>query len=140
MNKEDFVTYEQALSLKKLGFDLEVNHYYDDYKELIESFAICSHGGSFDSTATAYDDFNHGYCDEIYCSAPTLAQAQKWLRKKGLIICINPRFYMNRKPLMGYDYCLYKTGRTYIDSTTVYDSYEEALSSGISECLKLLKQ
>ena len=29
MNIEDFVTYEQAVKLKKVGFNWECNHYYD---------------------------------------------------------------------------------------------------------------
>ena len=151
--KEECVTYEQAIALKQLGFNLEVNHYYDDEKDLVESLADYNNEDSFNSQETAYDDFNHGYCDEISCSAPTLSQAQKWLRDcKDVIVIAEPDWDEEIQCLSDY-----LTGKWYFtvwkDSNRVrcnfnpnkeceeiwlFDTYELALSAGIDAALELL--
>lgn len=133
--KEDFVTYEQAVNLKELEFDLCVNHYYKDNK-LIQISGYSDNYCNVNANAVFV-------IDECY-SSPTLAQAQKWLREvKGIIICIEPRFYASRKPLAGYEYHLFNKDDgwySYIESKTVYDTYEEALSVCIDKALEILKE
>lgn len=69
MNNEDFVTYRQAVKLKELGFDWETYAHY--------------HFNKIDGLPDKYPDvtFDNYNCSslEMY-SAPTLSQAQKWLR------------------------------------------------------------
>ena len=136
MNPEDYVSYPIALALKKHGFDLAVNHYYDEKGDLVESLADYNNEDSFNSQETAYDDFNHGYCDEISCSAPTLAQAQKWLREKwGLIILVG----MTR--IDDWFYGIYdKKGKCLKDDGAQRDCYESALSAGIAAALELIEK
>lgn len=130
MNTEDFVTYEQAAALKKLGYNGSTDYYYN-------------------TTEPYYHDFKHlldiiqeNY--ENYVSAPTLAQALNWLYKeKGFIICYEPAFYSGKKPLLGFIYTTYnKDDGSYSrkESPAVYDTIEEALSAGITECLKILEK
>lgn len=100
--KEDFVTYDQAVKLKELGFNCECNH-------MVSS----------------------PYNSNRVCFAPTLSQAQKWLREvKGKEVLVykdlcNPKYY----------------NLQYIENGTVSaddvqcDTYEEALSYGINELL-----
>ena len=121
MNTEDFVTHEQALALKKLGFSYDCDYLYLDKSQLIK-----------------YDYHNEFYNVQFYencISAPTLAQAQKWLREsKG--IYIEPNFIYTpvfEVMIKSEHYALYKR----IDER--YASYEEALSAGIAKCLKLLE-
>ena len=82
MNNEDFVSYDLAMRLKQAGFDRSCSHYYtkenttDDYVWITTS-------------AFTSEDWNSGKNDEPdflkpLCSAPTLAQAQKWLRERGM--------------------------------------------------------
>lgn len=70
---EDFVTYNQAIQLKELGFDIPVNHYYKDNKLIQVS-------GYFDNYCNVNDNLVF-VIDECY-SAPTFAQVQKWFREK----------------------------------------------------------
>lgn len=113
--KENFVTYEQAKLLKESGFNWECNH----------------------MVSSPYDS-------NRVCFAPTLSQAQKWVREvKGVIICIEPRFYKNKRPLVGYDYHLFNKDDgmfSHIESETIYDTYEEALSEAIDKVIEILKQ
>lgn len=126
---EDFVTYEQAISLKKLGFDLKVNHYYDDEGYIIENLVDYSeevpHG-----EYTSYDNFNY----EDVCSAPTLAQAQKWLREKGYsietMLCVDKTYRCDIFRIEDFKHISFKI----ID----IPSYEKALSEGITECINIL--
>lgn len=131
MNTEDFVTYKQALALKELGFDLKVNHYYDDEGYIIENLADYSEEVPY-GEYTSYDNFNY----EDFYSAPTLAQAQKWLRK-------NKRYSVEEL----YDcddkwsyFIVRMSDGEYIRHIRDFNSSEEALSAGITECLKLLEK
>ena len=129
MNTEDFVTYEQALALKKLGFDWKVNHcYFDGLEELTDNYIHNSN----------YDNCNSSEYVECVCSAPTLAQAQKWLLK-------NKEYYVQPAWVIDKDFWVVDIQtkdeiiEVIIDDNPFFNSYEEALSAGITECLKLLE-
>lgn len=138
MNSEDFVTYEQALALKKLRFREDCLYYYKSG----EIYPNC--GGLSAIIVDDYYDVHNYKSDVTLCDAPTLAQAQKWLREvKELIICVEPRFYRGRRPLVGYSFHINeKENRpfTYIESEAPSNTYEEALSAGITECIKILEK
>ena len=118
---EDFVTYEQAVKLKELGFDWECNHLY-------------SHRSSIDfNDSCYYHDFNTTDSSNDY-SAPTLAQAQKWLREvketEVIVHKINDSIY---------NYTIYGQ-LVNLTTKTIFDTYEQALSAGIDKALELLKE
>ncbi|MDE5888476.1 MAG: hypothetical protein K2H20_00480, partial [Bacilli bacterium] len=95
MDTKDFVTYEQALALKKLGFR-ELCLYFYDLKG-----RLCPNGiyiGLFECIED-YKNKQPVYIDEGFrtentlhpnfdiCDAPNLVQVQKWLRNgKGLSV------------------------------------------------------
>ena len=136
MNTEDFVTYEQALALKKLGF--------------IEYCLYSYHKGVFDTIGNSYRSEDEVYVEDLYISynllskdkqyedyvdAPTLAQVQKWLRVKHKQ-SIEPKYDT-------YQWWCCMTNMStsdWYDLDKSYSSYEEALSAGITECLKLLEK
>ena len=119
MYTEDFVTYEQALALKKLGFDE-----YCDYI-FTPSGKICP------KVILSYDYRER----EGYVDAPTLWEAQKWLRKeKQIDIEINVYLLGHRE----YRSVIYNNNNNAI-ILRPYCSYEEALSAGITKCLELLE-
>ena len=124
MNAEDFVTYEQALALKKLGFNEETFTYYDENNPKIKGL----------------DDFYEYHLidyNRYSISVPTLAQAQKWLNKtKDFKLFVIP----SPSDKVPYSYVAFNTTKTiYKNPPRYYSSYEEALSDGITECLKLLE-
>lgn len=126
MKHEDFVTYYQAEKLSNLGFDLKCIAYYDE-----EDFEY----------ADKYDNYNSERYRYNLISAPTLAQAQKWLRKvKDIIIGVDFDNYDNK-----FTCHCYKKVRTIYGSKLVlkdgndFDTYEQALSAGIDAALELLK-
>ena len=135
---EDFVTYEQALALKNLGFSEECfYHYYIVTKELKSNVVV-------EENALLSDflmDFNYDDEYNCYISAPTLVQTQKWLRKeKGLYLIWD----MGQDRKHDSKFAWYVCDRHgYIVDTLAseikYDSPEEALSEGITECLNFLE-
>lgn len=148
---ENFVTYEQALVLKKLGFNWPVNHRYfarhfqemipdeDDFEDYIKA-------------NTCYDNCNgtEFYVDYVI-SAPTLAQVQKRLRTEHKTfvtsdVCFKD-YYKGNFSNPKYQYItvdMRKNSRaSRIESDynrgMLYNTPEEALSAGITECLEFLR-
>lgn len=135
---EDFVSYKQAAKLKGLGFDWWVNHYYEDGK-LHEGFVDEDEDPELNPNyPTAYGNYN--FTKQIF-SAPTLSQAQKWLREvKGIDISIDNVYHRLdtcNKVMYGLRIGNQSTFKTKFYMN--YDSYEEALSIGIDEAFKILK-
>lgn len=143
-NLRDFDVYvssEQAKLLKKHGFDIKCNHYYDD-----EEFLPHRDGymGEYDNEYINADKIYHSInslgddpeLDDCY-DAPTLEQARRWLRKeKGydieIISCRN-RFHDYRIVIQHIDSNLAKYIETYPD-------YDVALSYAISDILKEMER
>lgn len=132
---EDFVSIEQAVKLEELGFNEEVFfHFNSETKEIapIEG-ASYSEGGPFDTYDVLEDVTKYGLIP-----APTLSQAQKWLRNvKG--IDIDVQFFFGSEGKLYYIY-IGQYSKLHYERVGVEYSYEKALSAGISKALELLKQ
>lgn len=120
---EDYVSYEVAKLLKENGFDWYCRALYAPNSEVL------SHSLGVSNT----------YDVDVY-AAPTLYMAQKWLRvEKDIHIMIDVC-------ASGYYAVLWKTNGTFIKTLVdkgpndggVWDTFEEALQTGILEALKLI--
>lgn len=124
---EDFVTYHQAVKLKELGFDWECGaYYYIDSKEFRGNIR----------------PDNHNYRSEIVASAPTLSQAQKWLREvKRIMIAIIPKYEIQCDGTYQWEfwYKIYNSVGKSLDSEPC-GTYEYALEMAIDQSLELLKE
>ena len=150
MNKEYFVTYNQAVILKELGFDELCDHYY------VPCTQIITENTEDDYNISNYRDFNHDrYMTDIQgntlISAPTLAQVQDWLRIVHRIYITSDIYFSDYrngyyidKAMYGYIYVDFrKDGRANRISSSYnrnkkYNFPEKAISAGIDECLSLL--
>lgn len=125
---EDFVTFKQAKILKELGFDEKTLTVY--YKT-DESCVIPN---------------PEHWNDEIWheFSAPTLAQAQKWLRDvKRIHIVIDAVHRMNCDGTytIFYPYTIKDwEGRILNNFGLGYECYESSLEDAIDKALELLKE
>lgn len=140
---EDFVTYEQAVKLKELGFDWGVTHYYIDDDSFVNK-RLYPNGDYVEMLAKGgvvmIDDFVKN-CNNIdgRISAPTLPQVQKWLRE------VKDIHIQSKICFIKFDwYAQIIKGLSYypkiICATTHFDTYEKALSAGIDKALELLKE
>lgn len=134
MKTLDYVSIEVAKLLKEKGFNEYCGAYYHlnwDEATEEECFEIAPNND--------FRNKDNGY----RVGAPTLYEAQKWLRKQGDFIVITPR-YSNKYQIIEYEYRIIQ----YTDlidknrkgklSPVVYESYEECFNEGILEALKLI--
>lgn len=133
MNTEDFCTYEQALALKKLGFEERCLYYYNSNTQLVANERYYQEEVS---VRNLYISYNKEYTSYNRIDAPTLWEVQKWFRKNKQIHVepniINENTF--RYSIKSVPYSLYRI------TEDIFNSYEEALSAGITECLKLLNK
>ena len=136
METTDYCNYELSLALKECGFNEPCLTFYDTNKEL---------GRALDS-----DNFNHlgetyqgeWFTDTI--SAPTLWQAQKWLREKKKIDvlvynCACGYLWEVSKATNGTGLILFDE-KGDDENSGCWTSYEAALSAGIAAALELIKE
>lgn len=128
MNPEDYVPYPLALALKKAGFDWECDHYW--YKAYANSDEMSMRQASA-------DDFNNDDWDVPHCSAPTLWQAQKWLRDIKRL-SIEP--YANIAVAWNYNIADLDNFAENVGGEASFPSYESALSAGIAAALELIEK
>lgn len=128
MNTEDYVSYPIAKQLKAAGFDEPCDCYW--YKVYTDSDEMEMRQGKT-------MDYNNDGWFVPHCSAPTLWQAQKWLRSKGIEVYVLLAAENDR-----YEWSIYdRNVRDNLDSSRVddYKTYEQALSAGIARALELIK-
>jgi len=130
MNNE-FVTYEQALQLKELGFDEPCFGYYNvSNQELIEDLS---------NNRTGNDDSR-------WASAPLYQQAFRWFREVH-----NLRGFIGFRPnVKQFDYHIYDmglSGMDYVKQRTMEEwnkdplvgTYEEAELGCLKQLIKIIK-
>lgn len=128
MTKE-FVPYEQALALKKLGFDEPCLGYYNDYKN------ISSHSES----PFMMCDYNHSEEEEDSInpiSVPSYQQAFRWFREKHDLQASNIMFSNGK-----YDTGItrYKGTQSVWGHGPIYNTYEEAELACLIELIQIVK-
>ena len=140
---EDYCDYKLSLALKEAGFDEPCDSYYD-------------------KACASDDEYWHTKREELYnwngldsdcqISAPTLWQAQKWLREEwGIAInviahdyrdkYVESKFHWNEVFLSDIDRSGEQWRKYFIFGRhPLFDTYEEALSDGLSQMLELIKK
>lgn len=127
MNKEDYVSLEVAKLLKKEGY------------EYVTSWAYNLNRNNFELLHES-----NVRLPNYLVSAPTLYEAQKWLRnERNIFIVIIPHYVCDYE-IVEYEYRI----STYIDlmeqpckwisSLSYYEYYEECLNAGILAALKMI--
>ncbi len=132
METTDYCSYELSKALKNAGFDEPCDHYC--YRPYTNSDEMEMRQGKT-------MDYNNDDWYVPHCSAPTLWHAQKWLREKGVEVVVEPRF-SNYKHI-GYDWMCHDdcSGDYAMRAPLPFsDTYECALSAGISAALELIKK
>ena len=135
---DDYVTYEQALRLKELGFNNPTIASYS--KDGIFTFE------RFDSNSLRsylsinnYNDEDQVYLykeEDVDCSAPTLYEVQKWLREtKEIQIEITYNAHYKAYATNAFT----NTGEIIYGLGYVCDTYEQALLATIDKTLIYLQ-
>lgn len=141
---ENYVSYELAVKLKAAGFDEPCDHFYVHYldpnKARISASGVYGEWKDIDAfkhNFNVIDDNRYKQSLIPYCSAPTLWQAQKWLREKHHIsVRVS---YISYHKVWFADWLNLDSGE-FDDTDATFDSYEEALADGIEAVLELIKK
>ena len=124
LTEKDYCDYETCVALKELGYDELCEGYYhltDDEDYNLHYFEWCC-GHEFQNSLNRWR-----------VGAPMLYEAQKWLREeKGVVVLVH--HLMTQEGDWEWEIS-YK-----YSSRDMYHSYEEALSEGIKEAVKILKE
>lgn len=141
MNKDLYCTYDQAVALKELGFDFMC---YETWKQGITDDCTCvkvrHHTMKEGLISACNSELARAGTNEI--TTPSLAMAAKWLREfKNIEVVVESRFsnYKN----IGYDWVIFDdfSGDYALRAPLPFSkTYEEALSSCITEAIKLVKE
>ena len=120
MNKE-FVTYEQALALKELGFDEPCLGYYSALNE----GRLCR-----------YEQLEFEYCKNTLqplVTAPLYQQAFRWFREKHNINCYIDCYFSELHVGGRYHYHTIDSGKN------GFDTYEEAEQACLDKLIEICK-
>jgi hypothetical protein len=117
MNNE-FISYEQALALKELGFDVFFKDYYYDKKGEL-----------------SYLMYHENFANiKTHCPASLYQQVFRWFREKYCICSWVYQVDKNR-----YFFSQLKNGRYLITKSSEYNTYEEAELECLNKLIELVK-
>lgn len=142
LTEKDYCDYETCVALKELGFKEKCPTYYDTEDNVgllyntqwTSDYLPCQFTDCLESHNSNTSD------DNSYIDAPTLWEAQKWLREeKKLVVLVGFDFCPITSEIV-YNWVIVVNGNTAKKSSYTYDYFEEALSEGIKQAVKILKK
>lgn len=145
MKNLDFVTYEQALKLKSLGFDWGTTHYYEYDGELCEHNIYVEASGEgyrLDVSGVIDTGFNKNGSEAGVCDAPTIEQTLKWIRKIYKVDIV-PKVSVDEEGYNRFGYLISRRRNdhsTLVDCPNGFNEPEEAMLKAISVFFAILEQ
>ena len=144
LTEKDYCDYDTCVTLKELGFSEPTLAYYHGFlpsKPLL--YLIIDEDCMPEDGVNVFDLLSNSnkYKDSKNIDAPTLWEAQKWLREeKGIHIA--PKIYLYHD--INLDEQTSWECTIYVEWSAIYTigkslTYEDALLLGIKEAIKLLK-
>ena len=139
LKEKDYCDYDTCVALKELGYNKPTLAYYDGFlssRKLL--YSVIDENDMPEDGVNIFDLLtNHNeYKDSKFIDAPTLYDAQKWLREEKQIEIVVHSFDYVGEPYFA-DIHMYREVRCACNYAT---SYEEALLEGVRESIKLLRE
>ncbi len=136
---EDFCSYETAQALKKAGFDWPTLNGYSQKMRIEPDVSFGNIKNVHSKSPKNYNDNRKGIAEGVeFCSMPTLAQAQKWLREKKYLQP-EPQYFTINQWLCVIKFLPNGCFKVVNNEQVYFSSYESALSAGIEAALKLIE-
>ena len=139
--KDEIVSFETAILLKEKGFNEPCSYYYEDD----ELYKLCYYQGNGTGFVRNSSPINDRLsCEEMQCTAPTQSLAQKWLREtRNITFNANPHsndgkiiYVVTIKVISSNKYIDFNVMMDTSNKATMFDTYEDAIESGLKYCLK----
>lgn len=136
MKTTDFCPYELSKKLKECGFDEPCRYCYivDKDTETLVEFTEYASRSKWNSAEVGGSKYPYKHI-----SAPSLWQAQKWLREKGIAVSVQAN-EIQGELWYSADIITTKGINELVDGGFDYMGYEAALSAGLSAALELIEQ
>lgn len=136
LSNKDYCDYDTCVALKELGYKVPTSAYYMPHHKDLIWVSNPFRGGYAIDCFYSHNSLREGVVTSNYIDAPTMWEAQKWLREEKQIEVVVLSRGMIGKP---YCYQIYEEDSVTADDRD-YDIYEEALLEGIKEVIKILKE
>lgn len=141
LTEKDYCDYETCITLKELGYNQSSIAFYPCQDIIVDCVDLNGdlYEAEYDKgSLVLYSSLNNKNNDINKVKAPLLYEAQKWLREeKGIRIEIP--IWLTNDGVWKYNFGL-RTREVYNRGIGEWNSYEEALSEGIKEAVKILKE
>ena len=139
--EDEIVSFETAMLLKEKGFNEPCSYYYED-DDLYKLGYYHGDGTGLVCNNSPID--GRFLCEKMQCTAPTQSLAQKWLREtRNVTFNANPHsndgkiiYVVTIKVISSNKYIDFNVMMDTSNKATMFDTYEDAIESGLRHCLK----
>ena len=140
LTEKDYCDYETCVALKELGYKVPTSAYYIPNNNQLIFVSNPYRGGYVIDCFYSHNSFPKNVMTSNYIDAPTMWEAQKWLREEhGVIVEV----FVDDDSDTPITYNVHKDGECVCHHHEGYWSvkeWETALSEGIKGAVKILKE
>ena len=143
LDNKDYCDYETCVALKELGYNQYTSLRSYAGKGGVRLWDFDGEPNYKEGELIALSDMYDIPRDGNEVAAPSFYEAQKWLREKGIDVCIEVNTKNDRLSDKYYTVCISymsRIKREYQYLNENFNYYEEALLNGIKEAIKILKE
>ena len=141
LTEKDYCDYETCVALKELGYKVPTSAYYMPHHKDLIWVSNPFRGGYVTDCFYSHNSLPKDVMTANFIDAPTLWEAQKWLREEkhidALVYFVDLKGYF---PFIKIWECFWKTFIILEEmedkKVSYFVNYEEALSEGIKEAIK----
>ena len=138
LTEKDYCDHDTCVALKELGYKVPTSAYYMPHHKDLIWVSNPFRGGYVIDCFYSHNSLSKDVMTANFIDAPTLWEAQKWLREEKNIY-VEVTIVVSGK---NYMFEIYDTETAMLKRFVEedYSSYEEALLEGIKEAVKILKE
>ena len=136
LTEKDYCDYDTCVALKELGYKVPTSAYYMPKNSQLIFVINQFRGGAVVDCFYSNNSLPKECMASDFIDAPTMWEVQKWLREEKKIEIV----VLGQNSIGGPYYPDIFTGDGLINRAKGYKTYEEALSEGIKEAVKILKE
>ena len=138
LTEKDYCDYDTCVALKELGYKVPTSAYYMPHHKDLIWVSNPFRGGYVIDCFYSHNSLPKDVMTANFIDAPTMWEAQKWLREEKNIQIEIPTSFMDNG-VWKFNFRI-QTPEFYDRAIGDWDSYEEALLEGIKEAIRILKE
>ena len=135
LTEKDYCDYETCVALKELGYKVSTSAYYIPNDTTLYFVSNPFRGGYAIDCFYSHNSLREGVVTSNYIDAPTMWEAQKWLRENH-----NLHVEVSYNPILSWYVYRVWEHQDEIAEGEAFPSYEDALSTAIYMATEFLKE